>query len=131
MDVRNCKICTKLFNYNGSSICPSCNKKMEEKFTEVKQYIRENPHVSIAQVSEETEVPMQQLKKWVREERLTFEKNSGMKLDCESCGRPILTGRYCKECKSKMANSFSGLYAEPAAEKAKRKDASAKMRFLD
>lgn len=131
MDVRNCKICGNLFNYNGSSICPSCNKKMEEKFSVVKEYIRENPRVPMSQVSEETEVPMQQLKRWIREERLTFDKDSGVKLDCESCGKPILTGRYCKECKSKMANSFSGLYAEPAAERAKRKDGSAKMRFLD
>ncbi len=131
MDVRNCKLCGNLFNYQGSPICPSCNKKMEERFSIVKEYIRENPNVPMSKVSEDTEVPIQQLKKWVRQERLQFTKESGVKIDCESCGKPILTGRYCNECKSRMTNSFTGLYSEPAAQKAKRKDASAKMRFLE
>ncbi|MDO4166688.1 MAG: flagellar protein [Eubacteriales bacterium] len=131
MDVRNCKICKNLFNYQGSPICPACNKKMEDKFAKVREYIRDNPNVPMSKVSEDTEVPIQQLKKWVRQERLQFSKDSGVKIDCESCGKPILTGRYCNECKSRMTNSFTGLYSEPAAQKAKKKDASAKMRFLE
>lgn len=131
MDVRNCKLCSKLFNYQGSPVCPSCNKKLEEKFTIVREYIRDNPGVSMSQVSEETEVPIQQLKKWVRQERLQFTKESGIKIDCESCGKPILTGRFCNACKSRMTNSFTGLYSEPAEQKAKRKDSAGKMRFLE
>lgn len=131
MDVRNCKICKNLFNYQGSPICPACNKKMEDRFNIVKEYIRDNPNVPMAKVSEDTEVPIQQLKKWVRQERLQFSKDSGVTIDCECCGKPILTGRYCSDCKSRMTNSFTGLYSEPAAQKARKKDGSAKMRFLE
>lgn len=131
MDVRNCKICKNLFNYQGSPICPACNKKMENRFNAVKEYIRDNPNVPMAKVSEDTEVPIQQLKQWVRQERLQFSKDSGVKIDCESCGKPILTGRYCNDCKSRMTNSFTGLYSETAEQKARKKDGSAKMRFLE
>ena len=43
MDVRNCKMCGHLFNYTNSPLCPQCNKKLEERFQDVKEYIRENP----------------------------------------------------------------------------------------
>ena len=42
MDVRNCKNCGKMFNYIGKPICPSCEKMLEEKFQEVKEYIKEH-----------------------------------------------------------------------------------------
>lgn len=132
MDVRNCKMCGNLFNYSGSPVCPSCNRKMEEKFAVVREYIRDNPASSIAVVAEETEVPVQQLKRWIREERLTFSKESGVTIQCEKCGAPILTGRYCKECKRTMTKSFESLYNEGGAEKrAKQSYGSAKMRFID
>lgn len=130
MDVRNCKICDKLFNYQGSPICTSCHKKMEERFQEVKEYIRENPGTPMAVVAEENDVPVQQLKQWVRQERLQFSKDSGITIDCENCGKPILTGRYCPACKQQMTNSFKGLYSEAQSVKKQKKDGSAKMRFL-
>ena len=40
MDVRNCKMCGHLFNYTNSPLCPQCNKKLEERFQDVKEYIR-------------------------------------------------------------------------------------------
>ena len=63
MDVRNCKNCGKLFQYVGKPLCPACNKKLEDKFFEVRDYIYENPTANMSQVSEEMEVPIQQIKK--------------------------------------------------------------------
>lgn len=130
MDVRNCKKCGKLFNFNGDSLCPMCQKEMEDKFFEVRDYIYQNPSANMSMVAEENDVPIQQIKKWVRQERLLFSKDSGISIDCESCGKPILTGRYCKECKGKMTNTFSSVYVEKAPEKAKKSSSKGKMRFL-
>lgn len=132
MDVRNCKMCGNLFNYTGSPLCPACNKKMEKKFSEVKEYIRANPSSSLSVVSEETEVPIQQLKRWIREERLSFSKDSGVVIQCEKCGAAILTGRFCKECKRTMTKSLESLYSTSAGEPARKKGSeSARMRFID
>ena len=117
MDVRNCKMCGHLFNYTNSPLCPQCNKKLEERFQDVKEYIRENPGAGMATVAEDTGVPVQQLKKWVREERLAFTKDSGITIECE-------------KCKNALSNSFSGLYQTSKPVDKKARDASAKMRFL-
>jgi len=131
MDVRNCKKCGKLFNFNGDPLCPMCQKEMEDKFFEVRDYIYQNPTANMSMVAEENDVPIQQIKKWVRQERLTFSKDSGISIDCESCGKPILTGRYCKECKGKMTNKFTSMYQQnPVNQKGEKKSSKGKMRFL-
>lgn len=132
MDVRNCKKCGNLFNFQGENLCPTCAKEMEQKFFEVRDYIYKNPTASMSVVAEEMEVPIQQIKKWVRQERLSFTKDSGISIDCEKCGRAILTGRFCRECKGKMTNSFSSAYVEKQPEKKEGQKVSSKgkMRFL-
>lgn len=132
MDVRNCKNCGKLFNYTGEPICPVCAKELEDKFFSVRDFIYANPTASMSTVAEEMEIPIQQIKKWVRQERLSFSKDSGMSIDCEVCGKPILTGRYCKECKMQMTNKLSGMYSheEKHSSKQTKVSSNGKMRFL-
>lgn len=133
MDVRNCKECGKVFNFiNGPPLCPSCTKKLDQKFEKVKEYIYDNPGAGIQEVSEENEVTISQITSWIRQERLTFAEDSPIGLDCEVCGATIKTGRYCNLCKSKMINNLGEVYKKPKLE-APVKDPreSAKMRFLD
>lgn len=133
MDVRNCKQCGKVYNYiGGTPICPDCAKKAEEKFDEVKQYIYDHPKCGIQEVATEMEVSVAQIRKWLKEERLTFSEDSEIALNCEKCGKKILTGRFCKGCKDSMANQFGSMYRkeEPKIVIEKKKTEN-KMRFLD
>ena len=135
MEVRSCKSCGKLYNYLGRTtpLCPACMKAMEDKFQIVKEYIRDNPGANITQVSDATEVSVKMIKHWVREERLTFAEGSGVGLECESCGANILTGRFCQNCKGKLQNEMGNILEQnkPKPVEEKKRDASAKMRFLD
>lgn len=134
MDVRNCKGCGRLFNYlSGPPICPACREAMENKFQEVKEYLRDNPNASIQVVSEVNEVTVPQIRQWVREERLTFSPDSPVGLDCEGCGKTIKTGRYCEECKNKVKNELDSMIIKPKVmeEKPKSNREKDKMRFLD
>ncbi len=133
MEVRNCKSCGRLFNYmGGMPICPNCQKKLEEKFHEVKQYLHENPRSTIAQVAEEMDVPVKQIKQWIREERLTLSEASVDGIVCESCGAPICSGRYCDKCKAKMQNTLASAIDKPikAAPPKKQERDGNRMRFL-
>ena len=57
MEVRNCRSCGRLFNYmGGAPLCPACQKKLEEKFQEVKAFLEENPNSSVETVAEELDV---------------------------------------------------------------------------
>ncbi len=133
MDVRSCKMCGKLYNYIGGQtpICPTCQKLMDEKFSVVKQYIYDNPGASMQMVSEETEVPVKQIKIWVKEEKLSFSESSLIGVECEKCGALIRTGRFCNTCKSKLTDSLSNAIKKPEPVKQEEKKESARMRFLD
>jgi flagellar operon protein (TIGR03826 family) len=134
MDVRNCKQCGRLFNYlGGQQICPVCKQQVEEQFSRTKEYIRENPKATIQEVADESEVSVQQIRQWIREERLEFSKDSPVGIECEMCGATIRTGRYCEACKNRMASNLTDAIAPPKATEApekKKEKGSDRMRFL-
>ena len=135
MEVVACKSCGRLFNYlSGQRICPACQKKIEEKFMEVKKYVREHPDIDIKTLSKEMEVSVNQINRWVREERLVFSKDSPVGLPCEGCGKTIKTGRFCDACKANLSNglrSAGGLDKKPEAAPTRIKNTENRMRFLD
>ena len=134
MDVRNCRSCGRLFNYvTGIPICDGCKKELEEKFQEVKEYIRNYNAAPVNQVSEACGVSVKQIKQWVREERLVLSDAAGFFLECENCGAAIRTGRFCDKCKNKLEGELRGAYVvkvEPGATKSKSSGKD-RMRFLD
>lgn len=132
MQVANCKGCGRLFNVMGSEkICPNCQKKLEDKFDEVKKFIEDNPNSSVEVVAKETEVSMKQIRKWIREERLTLSEASEIGIECESCGKLIKTGRFCDECKANLTNTLGGMIKKPKEPEVKKtvRDGN-RMRFL-
>ena len=136
MNVRNCRHCGRIFNYvAGPIMCPACREKMEEKFQEVKEYIREHKGVGIMEVSEACDVESSQIRQWLREERLEVTEDSAIYLNCESCGAPIRTGRFCDKCKNEVTKGFKDIVStnRAATETQQNKNDSARdarMRFL-
>lgn len=131
MELMNCRNCKKIFNYiAGEKICPACKDLLEDKYQEVKEYIKENPGVPATTVSEECEVSIKQIKKWVREERLVFADDSLIGLECERCGKLIHSGRFCKDCAGGLANAMTDAYRVQITT-GKKKSSSGKMRFLE
>ena len=132
MEVKNCKSCGRLFNYvSGPFICANCQQKLEDKFQEVKQYLNENPGVSVNQLAEAKEVSVKQIKQWIREERLSLSQASADGVTCEHCGVPICSGRFCDNCKAALQNTLSGAIDKPKAPEPKKRERDGnKMRFL-
>ncbi len=132
MDVRNCRSCGRLFNYmSGPPICSMCQKKLEEKFREVKEYLDENPGSSVRALSEAMDVSTKQIKQWIREERLSLSEPGADGINCEHCGEPIKSGRFCDKCKAAMSNSFTGVLGKPKEQEVKKQERDGnKMRFL-
>ena len=134
MNVRNCKKCGKLFNYlAGPPICPICKDALEKKFQEVKKYVQDNKGVTIHDVAENCEVDVQQVRQWVREERLEFSSGGVTGINCEKCGKAISTGRFCDKCKAEMTNNLSSVLPKQkkeAPDPKKDSKTNPKMRFL-
>lgn len=134
MEVKNCKECGRMFNYiGGQRVCPECREALEAKFRQVKEYINEHASATIQQISEDNEVSIPQIHQWIREERLIFTEDSVVGIECENCGKTIRTGRFCDECKNKMAHDLGDMYRKPEEHMQRNKDARerARMRFLD
>lgn len=132
-DIVNCRKCGRLMQRTSSKrLCPQCEKALEDKFHEVREYIRDNPDVTIMEVSRELDVSVEQLKQWVREERLLFSKAEGSGIQCVSCGVPIATGKYCAKCKAEMSHTLENAYDKKVTLAAQQPQSSAKgkMRFL-
>lgn len=136
MDVRNCRKCGRIFNYvSGPFTCPKCREDLENKFQEVKNFIRENHNVGIQEVAESCDVDTSQIYQWLREERLELGEGSSISMGCETCGAPIRSGRFCENCKKSVSEGFKSVAdsmrpktAEPTSVK---KDGNSKMRFLE
>lgn len=130
--VINCKKCGKLYNKaEGGKFCPVCMKELEEKYLEVRQYIRDNKGASIVEVSRETDVSVEQIREWIREERIELNTPDDPTLTCLSCGTPVKTGRYCEHCKGKLADAFKGVYVKKQeSNRDGLKSNGEKMRFL-
>ena len=102
MNVRNCRKCGKLFNLvMGVPICPACKEALEKKFQEVKKYVQDNKGVTIHDVVENCDVEAQQVRQWVREERLEFSSEGVTGIICEKCGTTIATGRFAQNVRRK------------------------------
>ena len=108
MDVRNCRECRRLFQYQGYGdiLCPTCRKIDDEEFDKVKEFLRNNPGTNQKGVCEATGVDFNKILRWLREERLVTTDASGLGLKCEQCGKTICSGRLCDECKRKLALDF-------------------------
>ena len=136
MEVRNCRECGRLFNYiGGPRMCPNCKKKLEDQFVQVRTYVKEHKDASVQEVSEANDVSVQQIRQWVREERLSFSSDSPIGIDCEKCGKMIRSGRFCPECVNEMTNGFNSAMGRTATayvppKKTDTRD-GARMRFLD
>ena len=136
MNIRNCKLCGRIFNYiSGPPTCPACRESMEAKFQEVKDYIREHRGVGISEVAEACDVDPAQIRQWLREDRLEVTEDSAVFLNCDSCGAPIRSGKFCEKCKASMTKDFGDVLnagrPQPQSQpKKSSSDDSARMRFL-
>lgn len=106
-DIRNCPRCGKIFAFLRTPVCPACQQLEEEEFERVKEYIYENPGMNMAIVSEATEVPIEKILKFLKDERLELTSESdNLVLECERCKKPVRSGKYCEKCKGELESGF-------------------------
>ncbi|MCI8448072.1 MAG: hypothetical protein HFH30_06670 [Eubacterium sp.] len=80
-----------------NDLCKNCQASME--FREIRDYVREHD-VNEFQLAEIFEIPLRQVKQWIREGRLEYKElqNTMAGLHCQRCGKAIAFGNFCPEC---------------------------------
>jgi flagellar operon protein (TIGR03826 family) len=99
MDLANCPRCGKLFAKNFNEMCTHCHQALEKDFQRCNDHLRENKGVTIQQLSEDTEVTIKQITRWIREGRISILNAPNLSYPCEVCGILIREGHMCDSCK--------------------------------
>lgn len=115
LQARSCDICGRIFQPNGFlDICPNCFEKDQKDYDRVREYIYAHPCAKVFEVVTNLEISVNRIKRYLKEGRLEIVEKTSTFLTCESCGKPLQSGRYCDECakKSQSAHNFKVLYNE-------------------
>ncbi|MCL2391130.1 MAG: flagellar protein [Oscillospiraceae bacterium] len=117
MNIRQCSFCKRPFQSLGKRICPACLLQIDKDFFVVRDYIYENKQANMDEVFEKTGISKQVILYLLKEGRLVLDDDggSGGMLKCEVCKKAINSGRLCKTCKDRVANTMQKSYdARPA-----------------
>ncbi|ABI68806.1 YvyF protein [Syntrophomonas wolfei] len=69
-EIRNCPKCKQLFTSNSKQVlCPVCAGLVEQEYSIVRNFIRDNPGVSLIDVVRETGVKQEIVLSFIREGR--------------------------------------------------------------
>lgn len=128
MDIRNCRRCSRIFQYKGSKYCSSCMLELDDIFIKVRDYIYDNPDANILTVSQETEVEEGIILEFLREGRLELTSPS-LDFLCERCDTPIVSGRFCNDCIRKLDREMKRGLGE-AAQSAKDLGSDSKRMYI-
>ena len=129
MNITQCKMCKKPFHTIGSRICPECLNQIDMDYLKVRDFVYDNPGADIDTTAAETKVDKAVILHLLKEGRLTLSNVgdvSGSMLMCEVCRKPIVSGRMCEMCKSKVAATMNKSVESHKPPPPPKKDANAK-----
>ena len=110
-ETKYCESCNKALppTYEGA-LCPSCAEYA--LFQTAKDFIRSGDYNEY-DVSQFLNIPIQQVRKWIREGRIQYKEDSlnNITIQCQICGVPITFGTMCPKClKAQNVSGSSSIY---------------------
>lgn len=110
MELKICRKCRRMYqSVTNKAFCPACMEEDEKMFQKVKSYIWDHAGCSAIEVANECGCSEQQIKEWLRENRIQFGSGASLELECMQCGVPIAGGRFCARCLEQMNQAASEL----------------------
>jgi hypothetical protein len=86
---------------------------MELEYVKCVEYLRDNKGINIQQLSDETEVSIKQITRWVKEGRISLLNAPNMSYPCESCGTLIREGHICDSCRNRLSREVKNATEGP------------------
>jgi len=109
MEIKQCEFCRAPYQSTGNRLCGDCLLQLDEDFILIREYLYDNDGAGIEEVSEATGVTRKTIMYLLKEERLIVgdeKTGAGGILTCESCKKPISTGRICAGCKKEVLTAI-------------------------
>lgn len=112
-----CRLCGKpALCFGQSDICIDC-LDIEGEFQKVRDYVHDHQGAKIFEVSLALHISIDKLKRFLKEGRLEIVEKDNQFLFCESCRKPIQSGRYCDECLVTQKHDFKTVYTSKSGSK--------------
>jgi len=102
MDLTYCPRCGKLFNKNFRDVCNNCHQEVEKDYERCVEHLRKNRGLDIQQLSEDMDVSIKQITRWIKEGRISLMDAPNMSYPCESCGILIRESHLCENCRKRL-----------------------------
>ncbi len=103
----NCKRCGKIFRKTAGDLCAECIKEEGEILETIRAYLKQNPLSSLAEVSDATDVSVEDITDLIQAGMLRLTDFPHMSVECQGCGTPIQQGRYCSRCKELLRTKLA------------------------
>ena len=116
MDIRTCRFCKKMFRGYAAN-CPQCVEELDQKYIIVRNYLDRNAGTTVQGIAAETGVDEKSILFLIREGRLML-KGSDSGITCAKCGKPVISGKFCEDCKSSLVRSLESTRSHIAQENA-------------
>ncbi len=115
-----CAICGKLFEMNGfREVCPACLEKDIKDFDSIRDYLYVHPRAKVFEVSNNLDIPVPVIKRYLKEGRLEIIEKNNLFLKCEKCGKPICSGTQCSDCLKHATHDYAATFVGGVPKKAK------------
>ncbi|MFC7373034.1 TIGR03826 family flagellar region protein [Fictibacillus iocasae] len=108
MDLTNCPQCGKLYVKKIRETCDVCYKEEEKQYDLVYKFVRrsENRLATLLDTHHKTGVPEKTIIKFIHQGRIRVVGFPNFTYPCDGCDSPILDGRLCEGCKTKIQNDL-------------------------
>lgn len=117
LNVANCPRCGKVYAKGLRDVCPACIREIDEEYTRCAEFLRENKGASIQEVSDEADVTINQITKFIREGRISLTDLPNLGIPCEMCGAPAGDNKLCENCRRRFSTGV-----EIATERAQKRE---------
>lgn len=104
LNIKKCKECGKIFQFMGKELCPDCLQKMDDWFVAIRDYLDEHPNARISELSEQLEIREKVILDFIKQGRIELREAV---LRCVHCGRPIVTGDMCDDCRANIGGQLA------------------------
>ncbi|MBO9599113.1 MAG: flagellar protein [Cohnella sp.] len=110
-----CPRCNKLFAKHFREVCNQCHQELEKDYERCIEYLRKNKGLTIQQLSEDTEISIKQITRWIREGRISLMDAPNMMYPCEVCGTLIRESNMCDACRGRLQKDVRNAQAKASS----------------
>lgn len=101
-----CPRCGDVFSKERFDLCPKCRTEEVQRLDALSRFIETNPDATLEELERVSGMSKAVILTYAREGRLTSLDAAAIKVQCEECGAPITSGRFCPSCRKKLASKF-------------------------